>query len=132
MHSVGSSFEQIFLRLKQALDLAVKHHSTGNLSEAEDIYQQILQANPNQPDALHLLGVIAHQKGGNDRAVDLINKALAIKPDYPEACSNLGAALKDLGRFDELNNEFILGSLFLVPFMGCFLAYAHHVRHISR
>ena len=73
----------------------------GRLPESESIYQQILQADPNQPDALHLLGVIAHQLGNNDIAVDFITKALAIKPEYAEAHNNLGNALQNLGRLDE-------------------------------
>ena len=87
--------------IQQALDLAVQHHTAGRLPEAESLYQQILQADPNQPDALHLLGVIAHQVGKNDIAVDLITKALSIKPHYVDAHNNLGNALKDLGRLDE-------------------------------
>ena len=79
----------------------MQHHTQGRLPEAEGIYQQILQADPNQPVALHLLGVVAHQVGKNDIAVDLISRALAIKPDYAEAHSNLGNALEDLGRLDE-------------------------------
>ena len=86
---------------QQAIDLAVQHHNAGRLPEAEGIYQQILQTNPNQPIALHLLGVVAHQMGKNDVAFDLITKALAIKPDYAEAHSNLGIALKELGKLDE-------------------------------
>ena len=46
--------------LQESIDLAVQHHNAGRLPEAESIYQQILQADPNQPVALHLLGVIAH------------------------------------------------------------------------
>ena len=67
--------------IEQSLNLALQHHSAGRLPEAEGIYRQILQADPNQPVALHLLGVIAHQKGKNDIAVDLIGKALAINSD---------------------------------------------------
>ena len=93
--------EQQTLTLQQALDLAVQNHTAGDLSKAEDIYQQILQTDPNHPEALHLLGVISHQAGENDRAVNLITKALAIKPDYADAQNNLGTALKELGRFDE-------------------------------
>ena len=63
------------LTMQQALDLAIQHHTAGRLSQAESIYQQILQSNPEQPTALHLLGVIAHQAGKNDVAVDLITKA---------------------------------------------------------
>jgi tetratricopeptide (TPR) repeat protein len=89
------------LTIHQAVDLAVQYHNAGDLKKAENIYQQILQVDPNQPVALHLLGVIAHQSGKNDIAIDLIEKALAIKPDYVEAYSNLSNALADLGRLDE-------------------------------
>ena len=70
------------LAIQESIDLAQQHHIAGRLSQAESIYQQILQADPNQPVALHLLGVIAHQMGINDIAVDLITRALAIKPDF--------------------------------------------------
>ncbi|PPR19907.1 MAG: Beta-barrel assembly-enhancing protease [Alphaproteobacteria bacterium MarineAlpha10_Bin2] len=80
---------------------ALEHHAAGRLPQAESIYQQILQTDPRQPVAWHLLGVIAHQEGKNDVAVDLITKSLAIKPDFAEAHSNLGKVLKDLGKFDE-------------------------------
>ena len=93
--------DQQTLTIQQAIDLAVQHHTAGDLPKAEGIYQQILQADPSQPVALHLLGVIAHQVGKNDIAVDLIGKALVIKPDYAEAHSNLGAALESLGKLDE-------------------------------
>ena len=85
------------LTLRQALDLAIQHHTAGRLSQAETIYQQILQTDPDQPIALHLLGVIAHQVGRNDVAVDRITRALHLKPDYVEAHNNLGNALKALG-----------------------------------
>ena len=89
------------LTIQQATDLAIKNHQAGNLPKAERIYQQILEADPNQTDSLHYLGLIAHQVGENDRAVKLISGALKIKPDYAEAHCNLGLTLKDLG---QLNN----------------------------
>ena len=93
--------QQKTLAIQQSLNLAVQHHSAGRLPEAQGIYQQILQAEPKQPVALHLLGVIAHQAGKNDTAVDSIGKALAINSDYAEAHNNLGLALNGLGRLDE-------------------------------
>jgi tetratricopeptide (TPR) repeat protein len=93
--------EQQSLNIRQTLDLAVQHQNAGRLPEAKSIYQQILQADPNQPHALHLLGVIAIQAGKNDIAVDLITKALAINPDFAVAHYNLGNALNELGKFDE-------------------------------
>jgi predicted O-linked N-acetylglucosamine transferase (SPINDLY family) len=87
--------------IQQSLDLAVQHHTAGRLPEAESIYQQILQVDPNQPVALHLLGVIAHQVGNHNTAVDLITKAIDIETDYADAHSNLGNALRELGRLHE-------------------------------
>ncbi len=87
--------------LEAAIEDALQHHSAGRLSKAEAIYQQILQTDPEHPDALHLLGVIANQVGRNDIAVDLITKAITIKPNLVEAHNNLGNALKILGRLEE-------------------------------
>ena len=64
---------------QQALDLAMRHHSAGDLPKAGDICQRILSAEPNQPVALHLLGVIAHQVGDNVKAVEFIAKAIRNK-----------------------------------------------------
>ena len=95
------SFGQQAPIIQQALDRAVRHQTAGRLPEAERIYQQILQTDPNQPVALHLLGVIAHQVGRNDIAVDLITKTLAKNPDYAEAHNSLGKVLRELGKLDE-------------------------------
>lgn len=95
------SSNQQTLTIQQAIDLAKQHHRAGRLSEAESLYQHILQSDPNHPVALHLLGVTAHQAGKNEVAVELISKALAIKPDYTEAHNNHGLALRDLGKREE-------------------------------
>ena len=87
--------------IQQSIDLALQHHQSGELTKAEAIYQQVLKADPDQPVALHLLGVIAHQVGENDIAIDFITKALIIDPYYVEAHSNLGNTLKALGKLDE-------------------------------
>ena len=89
------------LTIQQSIDLATQHHKGGRLSQAKTAYQRILESDPNQPIALHLLGVVAHQTGKNDVAIDLITRAITIDPDLPEAHSNLGTALRDLGNLEE-------------------------------
>ena len=44
-------------RLQQALEL----HQTGQLAQAQLIYEDILKTNPRHGDCLHLLGVVASQ-----------------------------------------------------------------------
>jgi Flp pilus assembly protein TadD/2-polyprenyl-3-methyl-5-hydroxy-6-metoxy-1,4-benzoquinol methylase len=84
--------------IEQALALAIEHHNAGRLAKAERIYRRILQAAPDQPDALHLLGVLAHQSGKYDSATELIGKALSIEPDNADAHYNLGKVLKQQGK----------------------------------
>jgi len=87
--------------MQQALNMAMQHHAAGQLAEAENLYNNVLRANPNHSSALHLLGVLYHQAGKADLAVELISKAVTLQPNFPEALNNLGNALLDLGRLQE-------------------------------
>ena len=51
------------MNLHQAFELALGHHQSGRLAEAEAIYRRVLAAEPRQADALHMPGVLAHQVG---------------------------------------------------------------------
>jgi predicted O-linked N-acetylglucosamine transferase (SPINDLY family) len=88
-------------RLQSSLQSALSHHRSGRLAAAEQIYRQILSADPIQPDALHLLGLIALQARQFPQAIDLISRALQFRPDWPEAICNLSSALNEAGRRDE-------------------------------
>jgi Tfp pilus assembly protein PilF len=99
--SAGASPAPRTQTAQQALDLAAEHHNAGRLPEAESLYRQVLRDDPDQPVALHLLGLIAHQRGDNDGAVELIIKSLALKPDYASAQNNLGQVRQAQGLVDE-------------------------------
>ena len=58
-HSANGSPPQKTFTLQQFIDLGMQHLTAGRLPEAEGIFQQILQIDPDQPVAMHLLGVIA-------------------------------------------------------------------------
>ena len=81
--------------------MAVRLHQSGRVAEAERLYRQILQADPRQCDALHMLGVLAMQSGQNQMAVELIRQAIAINAWIPAFHNNLGNALKGWGRPQE-------------------------------
>lgn len=85
----------------QMLDMALQYHRVGNLHQAERLYRQILQLEPQHADALHFLGVIAQQVGRNDLAIDYIGQALRLQPHFPAAHNNLGMALRNQGRLAE-------------------------------
>ncbi|MAE67205.1 MAG: hypothetical protein CMJ18_23335 [Phycisphaeraceae bacterium] len=84
----------------------MKAHQAGRLDEAERLYQEILQRDPAQADALHLTGVRCFQTGRLDEAIDWITKAIASAPARPEFHDNLGGVLAAAGRDDEAATAF--------------------------
>jgi Flp pilus assembly protein TadD len=83
------------------LDLGLRHHQSGQLAQAESLYRQALLADPDQPDALHLLGNLAYQAGHHEAAIDLIQRALRGRADFVEAHYNLGNIFRSQGRLPE-------------------------------
>jgi tetratricopeptide (TPR) repeat protein len=81
------------------LTAALEHHRAGKLDRAEALYRKFLRKAPGNPDALHLLGVIAAARGDPDQAIELIGKAVAAVPNFAQGHSNLGNALRAAGRF---------------------------------
>ena len=66
---------------RPTLDEAVGLHQSGRLEDAEKLYHDILEREPDNPDALHLLGVLNLQRGDLEDAKTLIVRAL----DYAAA-----------------------------------------------
>ena len=71
------------------------------MEEAAKNYRQILSADPRQPDAMHLLGVVAQSFGQLDEAVELISESLRINPNNISAMNNLAGVLKDQARYED-------------------------------
>ena len=87
--------------VKDVLADALRQHQAGHLPDAERLYRQVLQVDPRNADALHLLGVVAHQVGRNDVSAELIRKAIEINGNDAAFHSNLGVTLKDWGHFGD-------------------------------
>ncbi|MDE2228618.1 MAG: tetratricopeptide repeat protein [Alphaproteobacteria bacterium] len=84
--------------MNATLDAAIGHFEAGRLDEAEAACRAILATDAAQPDALFLLGVIAHRRGRNDEAVTRIEAAIARNRRNPLYRNALGVALAVLGR----------------------------------
>src|SRR5207302_11204458 len=84
--------------IDEALAEAVRRHQAGDLRRAEEVYRQVLQADPANADAWHLLGVAAHHAGRNEEAIQNIGRAIALDARQAVFHSNLGLAHPALGR----------------------------------
>lgn len=87
--------------LRADMDRALHLHRGGRLDEAAGIYRKILQAMPDQADALQLLGAVEGQQGRHEQAVELLRRAVESAPDNAAAHNNLGNALAQLQHHGE-------------------------------
>lgn len=83
--------------LQKAIDL----HLAGKLNEAYPLYREVLDQEPNNPDALHMTGVFASDTGNHESGAELILQALRINSDNPDYQNSLGNCLFALGMFEE-------------------------------
>lgn len=84
-----------FRALSEPIDYfaqAVEAQRAGRLDDARALYTQVLQENPRDVDALHLLGRIAIAKGELDFGIALLQQAVRLAPQFAEAQNNLGNA----------------------------------------
>jgi tetratricopeptide (TPR) repeat protein len=83
------------------LRLAEQHRGAGQLAEAQTLCRRVLEAAPNEPNATHLLGLIAHQSGKLGEAIAQLERAVALAPDVALYHANLGEMLRLAGRTNE-------------------------------
>jgi Tfp pilus assembly protein PilF len=92
--------QQQQMTIQQALEIGLQHHHAKRYHDAEIIYRQILSQYPNNPDALHLLGLIAHIHNRNDVALDLVGRATQLSPMVAPFWNTLGEVNRVMGRLD--------------------------------
>jgi len=84
-------------RLQQALAV----HQDGRLAEAATLYEAVLAIEPDQPDGLHLLGMVRREERRFDEALGLLERAVRVAPDQALFHFNLGAVRRQAGRLPE-------------------------------
>lgn len=118
--TIQSEFDAMVQRLENSADtaesaveppkaedpmaVAIRLQSTGRLEDATTIYQDIVTREPDNADAWHLLGIIAHQAERPDAAEKMILRAISLKPEQGNYYINLAAVLRNAGRHDEAAN----------------------------
>ena len=75
---------------------ALAHHQASRLPEAESLYRQVLDHEPDHPEALRLMGVLARQRGQLDAARSFLEHSVKVKPESPRAHYELALVLLEL------------------------------------
>ena len=87
--------------LEAVLQTAVSHHRAGRLSEAQELYRDILQVLPDHPVVNNSLGIALKGQGKSSEAEVVFRRLASVAPDYAPAHSNLGNILFEQGKHNE-------------------------------
>ena len=81
----------------KSLERGLDEHRSGRLERAETLYRQALNHDPANPDALHLIGVVAWQQGRFEQAVSYVERAIEGNGTVSTFHYSLGNAWQSLG-----------------------------------
>ncbi len=87
--------------LDAALQQAVGLHRSGQPAEADQLYREILAAEPGHADANHNLGVLALQTRRVEVAIPYLQRAFDRNPNHPQYRLSYADGLMQAGRLDE-------------------------------
>ena len=94
------------LTIPEALNRAIDAQKHGRVTEAEEIYMNILIKFPSHPDANHNLGILLLNRGEKLKGVSYLKKSLVANPDIKQFWLSYLNALVDQGRMIEAKKVF--------------------------
>lgn len=92
--------------VRELIGRAVQCQQRGDYAEAERLYSQVFRLDPEQPDAHHFMGLLAHQTSRQELAETHMRRALALAPHRAEFHFNYGNMLAALARPQEAAQAF--------------------------
>jgi len=89
------------LSADELIDIGMQEYMSGNVHGAHAYYDLALQKEPNNFDALHLMGILASSVGDLEAAESLITLALQVNPNFCDAYINLGNVMAKMDKYNE-------------------------------
>ena len=84
----GNLFQGAFQR--NAFTYGIAMFQDGYLQQAEDAFQQVIAASPDDPEAYYNLGTLNLRRNHLPEARTFLEQTVKLRPNYPEAWNNLG------------------------------------------
>jgi Flp pilus assembly protein TadD len=92
--------------IEKLIAKGLEHQNAGRIEVARKYYLKALEASPNEPNAIHFLGVAYHQLENNEQAERHLNDAVKLKPEDSQAHNHYGCALLALNKLTEAELAF--------------------------
>jgi len=100
----------VIVTVADLLKAGLANQRAGRTVLAEELYRRVLQFDPHQPDALHLMGVLELDRGRADVALQLLDQAVGVAPARGDLHLSRAGALARLSRGAEAGDAFAAAS----------------------
>ena len=97
----ANQLHQVPFDANSIIESALQLQKTGKLREAEKLYRRVLQQQPDNADAWHLLGMALYSLGQLDESIECLQCTLTLTPNQPAVLANLGAVYRAADNLDE-------------------------------
>lgn len=84
-------------QLQLMLQQAIQAFQSGNSARADSIFRKLLQVDPKNVVALHILGVIRAMQSNHQEAIELLQRAIKINPKDASLYYDLAKVFQDAG-----------------------------------
>lgn len=83
------------------IETALQAQQIGDLDRAERLYREVLQTEPDNPDAWHLLGMTLFAANEFDESIVCLQTTIELAPDQASVLTNLGVVYRAAGQLAE-------------------------------
>ncbi len=83
---------QTRINIPETIKAGIQQQKAGNPAKAEQLFRAVIDQDPKEPNAWHLLGRLAFDQGRINDAVEYIRKAVALRDTVPDYLRSLAAA----------------------------------------
>ena len=87
--------------MAELFTIAARQERAGNLAEADRLLNHILAVAPQQPDTLHMSGIVAFRLGRQDEALAKMEQAIAVGIDIALYLRNICEVYRTMNRLDD-------------------------------
>jgi len=88
-------------QLRQTISQGAKLMQRGDVGRAEKCFSGVLSEFPSEPNALHLMGIVAQKQNRLPAAENYFRSSLKVNWCQPEVLNNLANLISSMGRWDE-------------------------------
>jgi Tfp pilus assembly protein PilF len=92
--------ESAMAMLAETIDQALNYHRAGDLDRAEQLYRQVLAADPRQADVWFYLGEAYLVRGRSEDAASCYQRAVEVMPSHAAALNSLGVVFAQQNQTD--------------------------------